>query len=99
MEITKETLQAHIASMEKQLAAALARQANAAEEAAMVRGGIVACNQLLAHLEIPEPETPLTPGLMTCAVDMQSCPSEECLGQGACERWPLGDEKETTPEE
>lgn len=38
----------HIASMEQQLARAM-------EETSMLRGGIVACNQLLLHLNEPEP--------------------------------------------
>ena len=58
MEITKEVLQASIASMEMQLQNALAQQAKAAEEVAMIRGGIVACNQLLEHLAKPDPPPP-----------------------------------------
>lgn len=51
MEITEETLHASIATTEQQLAKAMA-------EADMCRGAIVMCNQLLLHLEAPEP--PLT---------------------------------------
>jgi len=54
MEITQETLQASIASMEQQLAKATA-------EADMCRGGIVACKQLLQHLAIPDPLPASTP--------------------------------------
>lgn len=56
MEITKEVLQANIASMEQQLAMAEQRAAQAANQAIAFRGGIAAYLQLLEYLDTSEPE-------------------------------------------
>lgn len=88
MEITKETLEAAIASTEQQLAKAMA-------EADMCRGSIIACNQLLEHLETPDPPSPTPPSFADVTFEGASveglAEGRPCCGEGTGE--------ETTPEE
>jgi len=49
VEITKEVLQHRVAGMTEQLGVLL-------EQASQVRGAINVCNELIKHLERPEPD-------------------------------------------